>query len=321
MAQVLRTVAPAAVSPDLLAGPEGYDDVGAIRLHNGMVGLHTVDFFPPVVDDAAAYGAIAAANSLSDIYASGGEAKVVLNLAGFPSDWDDEILQPIFQAAVEKVMEAEALWVGGHSVVSAEPLYGFAIYGEVSEEDLATNDGGRPGDLLFLTKPIGSGSINTGVKRGVADAADVAVAVAGMSRLNRKAAAAMRCVQAKAATDITGFGLFGHAANLARASKVSLHLSASALPLYPGAAALAQEGVFSGASARGRANLEGFVSTADEVPAWLTGIGFDAETSGGLLVAVAREKAEDFLAAIPADEAVAQVGEILEGTAGVVVGA
>ena len=138
-------VAPAAVSPDLLAGPEGYDDVGAVRLHNGKVGLHTVDFFQPVVDDPAAYGAIAAANSLSDIYASAGEAKVVLNLAGFPKDWGSEILEPIFQAAVEKVMEAGALWVGGHSVVSEEPLYGFAIYGEVAEEDLATNDGRVPG--------------------------------------------------------------------------------------------------------------------------------------------------------------------------------
>lgn len=316
----MRTVAPAAVSPDLLAGPEGYDDVGAIRLHNGKVGLHTVDFFPPVVDDAAAYGAIAAANSLSDIYASGGEAKVVLNLAGFPSDWGDDILQPIFQAAVEKVQEAGALWVGGHSVVAAEPLYGFAIYGEVAEEDLATNDGARPGDLLFLTKPIGAGSINTGVKRDVADAADVAIAVAGMGRLNKRAAAAMRSVHAKAATDITGFGLFGHAANLARASKVSLHLSASALPLYPGAAALAQDGVFSGASSRGRENLEEFVSLAADVPEWLAGIGFDAETSGGLLVAIAPEKAQDFLAAIPEDEPVAQVGEIKQGTAGVVVG-
>lgn len=320
MAQVLRTVAPAAVSPDLLAGPEGYDDVGAIRLHNGKVGLHTVDFFPPVVDDAWAYGAIAAANSLSDIYASGGEAKVVLNLAGFPSEWGDEILQPIFEAAVEKVQEAEALWVGGHSVVSTEPLYGFAIYGEVAEEDLATNNGARAGDLVFLTKPVGNGSINTGVKRGVANDADVAAAVEGMARLNRKAAAAMRSVQAKAATDITGFGLFGHAANLARASEITMHLSASALPLYPGAAALAQEGVFSGASKRGRKNLTDFVTLGDGVPDWLASLGFDAETSGGLLVCVPPEKAQDFLSAIPADEPVAQVGEIREGQAGVVVG-
>jgi len=314
----LRVVAPAAVSPDLLAGPEGYDDVGAIRLHNGKIGLHTVDFFPPVVDDARAYGAIAAANSLSDIYASGGEAKVVLNMAGFPSDWDNEVLKPIFEAAVEKVLEAGALWVGGHSVVSAEPLYGFAIYGEVAEEDLATNDGARPGDLLFLTKPIGVGSINTAVKRGIAHEADVAIAVAGMARLNQRAAAAMRAVHAKAATDITGFGLLGHAANIARASEVVLHLEAGNLPLYPGAKELAQQGIFSGAAGRGRENLGAFVSFGDNTPEWLADMAFDAETSGGLLVCVPPEKAKDFLDAIPAQEPVAQVGEIREGKAGVV---
>lgn len=314
----MRVVAPAAVHPDLLAGPQGYDDVGAIRLHNGQIGLHTVDFFPPVVDDARAYGAIAAANSLSDIYASGGEAKVVLNLAGFPKDWGNDILTPIFEAAVEKVQEAGALWVGGHSVVSEEPLYGFAIYGEVSEEELATNDGARPGDLLFLTKPVGVGSVNTAVKRDIADAADVEVAVAGMARLNKRGAAAMREVKAKAATDITGFGLLGHAANLARASEVVLHLESANIPLYPGAAKLAQQGIFSGAAGRGRENLGAFVSFGDNTPEWLANLAFDAETSGGLLVCVPPEKAKDFLDAIPDDEPIAQVGEVREGKAGVV---
>lgn len=313
-------VAPASVSPDLLAGPDGYDDVGAIRLHNGKIGLHTVDFFPPVVDDARAYGAIAAANSLSDIYASAGEAKVVLNLAGFPSDWDTEVLTSIFEAAVEKVQEAGALWVGGHSVVSAEPLYGFAVYGEVSEEELATNDGARPGDLLFLTKPVGVGSINTAVNRDIADAADVAIAVAGMSRLNKRAAEAMRVVKAKAATDITGFGLLGHAANIARASGVVLHLESANIPLYQGAARLAQEGIFSGGSGRGRQHQGSFVSIGDKTPKWLADLAFDAETSGGLLVCVPPEKAKDFLDAIPADEPVAQVGEVRSGQAGVVLG-
>jgi len=313
-------VAPAAVSPDLLAGPDGYDDVGAIRLHNGKIGLHTVDFFPPVVDDARAYGAIAAANSLSDIYASGGEAKVVLNMAGFPKDWGIDVLTPIFEGAVEKVQEAGALWVGGHSVVSEEPLYGFAIYGEVREEDLATNDGARPGDLLFLTKPIGVGSINTAVKRDIADAADVAVAVAGMSRLNKRGAEAMRAVQAKAATDITGFGLLGHAANIARASEVVLHLEFGSLPLYPGAAKLAQQGIFSGGSGRGREHQGSFVSIGDKTPKWLADLAFDAETSGGLLVCVPPEKAKDFLDAIPEDEPIAHVGEVRSGQAGVVLG-
>ncbi len=292
--------------------------MGAVRLENGRVGLHTVDFFPPVVDDPAAYGAIAAANSLSDIYASGGEAKVVLNLAGFPADWDQEVLEPIFQAAVEKVQEAGALWVGGHSVLSAEPLFGFAIYGEVEEKHLATNDGARPGDLLFLTKPVGVGSINTAVKKELAQEADVAAAVKGMARLNRKAAQAMRAVGVKAATDITGFGLLGHAANVARASKVILHLDASSIPLYPGAADLAQQGIFSGASKRGQQNLADFVQVGEQTPTWLAKICFDAETSGGLLVSVPLDRAQDFAAALPADEPVCQIGEVLEGEPAVV---
>ncbi len=310
-------VAPAATSPDLLAGPAGFDDVGAVRLGNGMVGLHTVDFFPPVVNDAAAYGAIAAANSLSDIYAAGGTAKVVLNLAGFPEEWGDDILQPLFAAAVEKVQEAGALWVGGHSVRSAEPLFGFAIYGEVAEDELVTNSAARPGDRLFLSKPIGSGCINTGVKRRVAAQEEVDAAVAGMSQLNLGVAQAMRAAKVRAATDITGFGLLGHAANIARASEVRLQIQAERLPLYSGAARLAQEGVFSGAAARGAANLEGEVDVASGVPKWLAKVGFDAETSGGLLLCVAADQVSTLLSSLPDGQSVVEVGQVTDGQAGV----
>jgi len=306
-------VAPAAVSPDLLAGPQGFDDAGAVRLGDGRVGLYTVDFFPPVVDDLEAYGAIAAANSLSDIYASGGEARVVLNLAGFPEEWDEEVLEPVFRAAVATVMESGALWVGGHSVRSAEPLFGFAVFGDVSEDDLITNGGARAGDRLVLTKPLGAGSLTTGLKRGLANAEDVAAAARGMARLNRGGAAAMRAVGVRAATDITGFGLLGHAANLARASSVRLVLQASALPLYDGAAALARDGVFSGGSTRGKEALAEVVRVDDGVDAWMAKLCFDAETSGGLLVAVPAERLDDFLAALPADEPAAVVGEVAAG--------
>jgi selenide,water dikinase len=282
-----------------------------------MVGLHTVDFFPPVVNDAAAYGAIAAANSLSDIYAAGGTAKVVLNLAGFPEEWGDEILQPLFAAAVEKVQEAGALWVGGHSVRSAEPLFGFAIYGEVPEDELVTNSAARAGDRLFLSKPIGSGCINTGVKRNVAMQEDVDAAVAGMGQLNLGVAQAMRTAKVRAATDITGFGLLGHAANIARASKVRLQMQAERLPLYPGAARLAEEGVFSGAAARGAANLEAEVQVAAGVPEWLAKIGFDAETSGGLLLCVAEDQVNTLLEGIPDGQSVVEVGQVIDGQAGV----
>jgi selenide,water dikinase len=322
LGQVLRRVAPAAVSPDLLAGFQHYDDAGAVRLAPGRVGLYTVDFFPPVVDDPRAYGAIAAANSISDIYACGGEAKVVLNLAGFPEEWGEDILGPLFEGAVEKVMEAGALWVGGHSVRSKEPLFGFAVFGEVSESQRVGHEHARPGDILILTKPLGAGSITTGVKKDKTKPEDAAAAVAIMSRLNRPAARAMRESGVRAATDITGFGLLGHASNLAQASGVRLQLRAGSLPLYAGAADLAQRGILSGGSARGRAALDGKVAIGAKVPEWLANIAFDAETSGGILACVPATALGRFRQAYVAAggqsaEAV-EVGEILGGPPGVV---
>lgn len=292
-----------------------------MRLAPGRVGLYTVDFFPPVVDDARAYGAIAAANSLSDIYACGGEAKVVLNLAGFPEEWGEDILGPLFEGAVEKVMEAGALWVGGHSVRSQEPLFGFAVFGEVTEQERIGHEGAQPGDRLFLTKPLGAGSITTGVKKGKTKPEDAAAAVAVMARLNRPAAAAMRASGVRAATDVTGFGLLGHASNLAQGSGVRMQLRAAALPIYAGAAELAERGILSGGSARGRANLAGKVEIGARVPEWLANLAFDAETSGGILACVPAAAAAGFPQAYAAAggraaEAV-EVGEILGGPAGV----
>ena len=287
---------------------------------DGRIGLYTVDFFPPVVDDLEAYGAIAAANSLSDIYASGGEARVVLNLAGFPEEWDEDVLAPIFRGAVAKVMEAGALWVGGHSVRSAEPLYGFAVFGDVSEQDLVTNSGARAGDRLLLTKPLGAGSLTTGLKRGVTRAEDLSAAIAGMAHLNRGAAVAMRAAGVRAATDITGFGLLGHAANVARASGQRLVLDAAALPLYAGAAELAQQGVYSGGSARGRAGLGELVRIGPGVADWLATLCFDAETSGGMLIAVAPDALGAFHAALPAGDVAVEVGEVQAGAPEVLLG-
>lgn len=315
LGQVLRRVAPAAVSPDLLAGFEHFDDAGAVRIGPGRVGLYTVDFFPPVVDDPRGYGAIAAANSLSDVYACGGEPKVVLNLAGIPEAWNDEILGPLFDGAVAKVMESGALWVGGHSVRSAEPLFGFAVFGEVAEEQRIGHDRAQPGDRLFLTKPLGAGSITTGIKKERTAAADAAAAMAGMARLNRLGAQAARAGGAKCATDITGFGLLGHAANLAQASAVAFEIHAATLPFYAGAEALARAGVFSGGSARGKAALGARVEVGAGVPDWIAAIGFDAETSGGLLVCVPEAGVAAFRAAFPAGEEPAEIGAVRGGEA------
>lgn len=317
LGQVLRRVAPAAVSPDLLAGFEHFDDAGAVRLAPGRVGLYTVDFFPPVVDDPRGYGAIAAANSLSDVYACGGEPKVVLNLAGIPEDWDDEILGPLFDGAVAKVMEAGALWVGGHSVRATEPMFGFAVFGEVAEAERIGHDRAQPGDRLFLTKPIGAGSITTGIKKGKTADADARAAMDLMARLNRVSARAARAAGAKCATDVTGFGLLGHAANLAQASQVEFRITAARVPLYAGAEALARKGIFSGGSARGKAALGARVEVAAGVPDWLSAIGFDAETSGGLLVCVPAAGVAAFRAAFPPGEEPAEIGEVRGGSAAV----
>ena len=297
-----------------MVGPSGYDDVGAVR--SGVLGkvtLHTVDFFPPVVDDAFAYGAIAAANSLSDIYASGGVPSVVLNLAGFPKDWGADVLEQVFAGAVQVVKQSGAKWVGGHSVQSAEPMYGFACFGECDESDLITNAGAEVGDLLFLTKPLGAGSITTSVKRDVADQQHVDAAVGGMMRLNDTAARAMKAAEVKTGTDITGFGLIGHAFNIARASNVELRFSANAIPLYDGALDLAKQGVISGASSRGRDVYGPDATIHSDVPEELTDICFDAETSGGLLVCVHRGKVDAFRESLGEHDLFAQIGEVVAG--------
>jgi len=271
-----------------------------------------------VVDDAGAYGAIAAANSLSDIYAMGGEATAVLNLAGFPEDWDASVTEPLFAAAAAKVIESGALWVGGHTVRAAEPLFGFAVFGEVAEEHLVTNQGAEAGDLLYLTKPLGSGSITTGVKQGRVSEEHAAAAQRGMAHLNRRGAAAMRAAGVRAGTDVTGFGLFGHAGNLARGSAVRLVFRAVALPLYDGAGELAADGVYSGASKRGRASMGDLVTVEAGAPEWLAGLCYDAETSGGLLVCVPPEQQAAFLGAFEQDPAPVLVGEVEAGPPGVV---
>ena len=299
-------------------GPSGFDDAGALRRGNGTVQLFTADFFPPVIDDPEAYGAIAAANSLSDIYAMGGEPRAAINLAGFPAEWDASVTTPIFRAAADKIAESGALWVGGHTVRASEPLFGFAVFGEVLEEQLVTNRGARPGDLLYLTKPLGAGSITTGVKLGRTTPEQAAAAAAGMARLNSLAAEALRAADVKAATDITGFGLFGHALNLARGSEVTLAFRAVGLPLYEGAGELAAAGVLSGGSARGRESLGDSVVVEGGVPAWLADLCFDAETSGGLLAAVSEERQEVFLSAFGSEGPPALVGEVREGAAQVV---
>ena len=276
----------------LLVGPQSVDDAGVVELeHNtgaptDTLLVQTVDYFPPVVDDARAYGRIAAANALSDVYAMGGRAYSALNLAGFPRDFSDEWIGEILAGGFSAMEEAGCVVAGGHTTQSEECLFGFAVTGMVERQRLVTNAGAQVGDALYLTKPLGMGTMTTAAKRGGVDAEAMQPAIEQTATLNRAAAEAMATVDAHACTDVTGFGLAGHARNIGKASGVTLAIDLVNVPLFVGAHALAAEGFCSGGSKRGRAALGEEVSVADGLDEALVSLAYDAETSGGLLIAV-----------------------------------
>lgn len=293
LAQVLRDVN-AGSSDTLLVGPETFDDAGIVALSNveglpsdNQVALvQTVDFFPPVVDDPYFYGAIAAANSLSDVYAMGGKPLSALNLAGIPKDFDPEWTSAIFRGGFEKVRESGAVLAGGHTVQSNEALFGFSVTGVVDRRRVTANSGAQVGDVLYLTKRLGMGAMTTAAKQKKITWDELLPAARQMAELNDRACAAMLVAGARACTDITGFGLVGHARNIAKGSGLTLRLDLSRAPLFPGALELARAGTLSGGSKRGRAALAQVVAIASGLDEALVGLVFDAETSGGLLIAV-----------------------------------
>ncbi len=297
LAQVLRGVLRPA-DERLLVGPESIDDAGVVLLGagegvpgEGVAIVQTVDYFPPVVDDPYLYGAIAAANSLSDVYAMGGRAFSVLNLAGFPKDFPQDWITEIFRGGFDKVAEAGAIVAGGHTVCSPEATFGFAVTGIVDRSRVTANAGAQEGDRLYLTKPLGMGTMTTAAKRRNIDWERMLPAAEQMAALNARAAEAMVAVGANACTDITGFGLAGHAHNIGRASGVTMHIELERVPLFEGALELAREGNASGAVGRGRASLEGKVRVAEGLELPLANMAFDAETSGGLMIVVPAERA------------------------------
>jgi len=280
--------------PDLLVGFNKADDAGVFRLSETVALVQTVDFFPPIVDDPFDFGRIAAANALSDIYAMGGRPLTALNIVGFPAAMDPWILGEILRGGAQKIEEAGAVIVGGHSVNDKEVKYGVAVTGLIDPRKVVTNAGARPGDRIYLTKPLGTGLITTGLKRGAVDPALVALVTAQMAELNREAAEAMVAVEARAATDITGFGLLGHAYEMAAASEVTIRLAADRLPLLPEAARLAGAGMIPGGAGANRAFLAGKVSVAPTVDKNLEHVMYDPQTSGGLFVAVPPDRALQF---------------------------
>jgi len=287
---------PALTNPNVLVGNETSDDAGVYRLSAGLAIVSTVDFFPPMVDDPYVFGQVAAANALSDIYAMGGKPLVALGIVGFPAGkLPLEVLVRILEGAGERAKAAGAVIIGGHSLVDSELKYGLAVTGTVHPGRIVRNGGARPGDLLVLTKPLGTGIVCTGIKKRVAKAEEEAFAIASMIALNDVAGGLLTRFGAHACTDVTGFALAGHAVEMAEASgRVRFEIDSAQLPLLPGTARLADDGYGTGGAARNREWLGARLSIGRDVPPALCAAVIDPQTSGGLLVSLAPRKAEAF---------------------------
>lgn len=322
LAQVLRHLTKYD-HPDLLIGLKTGDDAAVYRLDAEHALVQTVDFFPPVVDDPYTYGAIAAANSMSDVFAMGGEVLLALNIAAFPDSLPPEILATIFQGGAEKVAEAGGIVAGGHTITDREPKYGLSVTGMVHPDHIMTKGAIRPGDRLYLSKPLGTGVITTALKAEAASADHVWAATQSMLRLNRDVCRAAAAVGVRAATDITGFGLLGHASEMAVASGVRLRISAAAVPWLPGAHKYAAQGTWPGGMWRNRQHIFGsddsrsgpLAKVEDTVPEDVIRLLCDPETSGGLFVAVPELRAGDLRSRCAAlGQEVWEIGRALEGS-------
>jgi selenide,water dikinase len=299
-------------SPDLLTGVG--DDAALWRLDADRALVVTTDFFTPVVDTPYEYGAIAAANSLSDVYAMGGQPFLALNIANMPGNLPHEIVSEILRGGAEKVKEAGAIIAGGHTIQDEEPKYGLVVLGFVHPEKALTKGGARPGDVLILTKPLGFGVTTTALKRGAAAPDHITEAIGWMSRLNAGAAQLAREFALRGGTDITGFSLLGHGWEMAHASGVGFRLSFSQIPFLSCARIYAERGTFPGGSADNRMHFGPHVTFPPDLDEPAQMLLFDAQTSGGLLLAVPHEKVDDLLTrAKEIDQPAWVIGEVVEG--------
>lgn len=278
----------------LLVGTETADDAAVYRISEELAMIQTVDFFTPVVDDPYLFGQIAAANALSDVYAMGGEPKVALNLAAFPDCLDIEILGEILQGGADKVMEAGAVLAGGHTISDNEPKYGLCVSGFVNPKSMWKNYGAQPGDILVLTKPLGTGIISTAIKGELASEQEIDTAVKTMAALNKYARDIAAGFEIHSCTDITGFGLAGHAMEMAKGSEMTLILHTGKLPVLPGVQEYAQIGLIPAGAYRNREYLEADV-LSEIAGTWQEDLVYDPQTSGGLMLAVKKEEAVQLL--------------------------
>ena len=303
---------------NLLVGLAPADDAAVYRLDDERALIFTLDFFPPVVDDPADYGAIAATNALNDVFAMGGTPLLALSIAAFPEELPVEMLAKIFAAADAQVRAAGALLAGGHTIRDAEPKYGLAVVGTVRPDGIWPKSGARPGDALFLTKPLGTGLIMTGYKKRLAGAMQLERAVHWMRTLNKDAAEVLRPFEPHAVTDVTGFGLFGHAHEMADRSRVCIRLESERFPAIDGALDLARNGVRTSGDPRNRDFAARHVG-ASRLSETLEALAYDPQTAGGLLVSLPTERGAALEAEFTARKLfIRRIGRVEEG-AGVVV--
>jgi selenide, water dikinase len=301
-------------SENLLVGLAPADDAAVYRLDDERALIFTLDFFPPVVDDAADYGAIAATNALNDVFAMGGAPLLALSIAAFPEELPTELLAEIFAAADEQVRSAGALLAGGHTIRDAEPKYGLAVVGTVHPDAIWPKNGARPGDVLFVTKPLGTGLVMTGHKKGLTGSQQLERAVGWMRTLNKDAADVLRPRAPNAVTDVTGFGLFGHAHEVADRSGVKLVLEWERIPAIDGALDLARKGIRTSGDPRNRDFAAAHVSL-DGAPEAIVALGFDPQTAGGLLVSLPADQAATLEAEFDARKLfIRRIGRVEEGS-------
>ena len=317
LAQVLRPLQglfPASQYPELLVGLAISDDAAVYRVTDEVAIIQTLDFFMPVVDDPYDFGAVAAANAMSDVYAMGGQVAVALNICGFPSDLPPDIVTEILRGGAEKVREAGGVLAGGHTIADKEPKYGLAVMGLIHPDKVLTKGGARPGDALVLTKPLGVGIITTALKSEVAQAEHIGPAVASMKKLNRRAAQLLQEVGVNACTDITGFALLGHGNEMAERSGARFVFHLDRIPFLEGAQQYADDWLFPGGTCRNQQAYGEQVHFAPAIPEEIQQLLFTPETSGGLLAAVAPDKVDDLLGRFGDEDDVWIVGEVTDGT-------
>lgn len=315
LAEALSGMGAQPAPPELLAGLEAPDDGAVYQLTEDLAVIGTLDFFPPLVDDPAAYGAIAAANALSDVFAMGGRVLFAMAIAALPEDMPREAMEAIFSGAAAKVREAGGVLAGGHTIRDAEPKYGLAVVGAVHPARILRKGGARPGDVLLLTKRLGTGLLVSGQRQGRTRADHLAAAIEQMRTLNRVSSEVAVAAGVRTGTDVTGFGLLGHALEMARASDACLEFDAISLPALDGALTLARDGVETGGAAHNRRYVADALSVAEGVGTDIVSLAHDPQTSGGLLLSVQAERVPDLLSSLDGAGIEAQVvGRVTEGS-------